>query len=187
MIFQGISWRSSLSDWPNLVELLDVRAAELGEEFATFPEETVSFQNLAERSQRVASGLNVLNIGEGDRVAVMMYNRSTFPVVYFGVLHADAVIIPINVSLRGDDLEYPLTDADPRAAIVGSDCIDNYWEVEDAVAIDEQYVAGTDVVGFAPLERTHGSARGLTRSQRVVDIRPSANSGTYAPPPRRGM
>lgn len=153
------AWQQGLSDWSNLVELLDARADEYGETaFGTFPEETLTYRELAARSKRIAAGLDALGVDDGDRVVVMMYNRAEFLSVYFGTLRANAVLVPINVSLRGDDLEYTLTDADPSVAVVGDECLEKYREVEDTVDIDHQYSVGTDADGFEPLSALRADA-----------------------------
>jgi acyl-CoA synthetase (AMP-forming)/AMP-acid ligase II len=182
MLSRELSWGASLSDWSNLVELLDTRATDRGdEEFASFPEETLSYRELAERSRDVASGLAALDIGTGDRVAVMMHNRVAFPVLYFGVLRTGAVLVPINVSLRGDDLEYTLTDADPNAMIVGDECLDNYREVEDAVDINDQYAVGSDVDGFGRFDELRGDGDppsvAATQSDAAAMIYTSGTTG----------
>ncbi|WP_254525923.1 AMP-binding protein [Natrinema caseinilyticum] len=149
---QVSGWQPSLSDWTNLVELLDARADEHGNtDFATFPEETLTYGELAERSERIAAGFDEIGVGAGDRIVVMMYNRSEFLPVYFGALRAGAVLVPLNVSLRGDDLEYTLTDADPSVAIIGDECLENYREVEDDVDVAHRYCVGTEADGFEPL------------------------------------
>jgi len=157
MVSHGTSWESALSDWDNLVQLLDARATDHGDEpFATFPEETLSYRSLADRSKRIAAGLAGLDVGPGDRVALMMHNRPAFLTAYFGALRAGAVVVPINVSLRGDDLEYTLSDANPAVAIVGEGCLDNYLEVD--VALDHRYVVGAEANGLEPLARLRDDA-----------------------------
>lgn len=151
------AWQEPLSDWDNLVALLDARAEEHGDEcFATFPEETLSFQDLAERSRRIAAGLDERGVGTGDRVAVMMYNRPAFLSVFFGALRVGAILVPVNVSLQGDDLAYTLTDAGPDVAVVGADCLDNYQAVGSSVKIADQFSVGSDTDGFEPLAALHG-------------------------------
>lgn len=150
---QGNAWGPHLSDRDSLVDLLDARAAERGgDRFVTFPEEELTYRDLAGRSARVSAGLDALDVGEGDRVAVMMHNHPAFLTVYFGALRTGAIVVPVNVSLRGDDLEYTLTDAEPDVAVVGGDCVESYREVKDAVGVDHQYVVDAEASGFEPLD-----------------------------------
>lgn len=152
MSSRNADWHPPLSDFTNVGDLLETRAAEHEEAtFATFPEETLTYRAVAERSARLAAGLDELGVGEGDRVAVMMYNQPAFLEVYFATLRTGAVLVPLNVSLRGDDLEYALTDATPSVAVVGSDCLEKYQEVEEAVAIDHQFAVGSAPDRFQPL------------------------------------
>lgn len=146
---RATTWQQGLSDVPNLVALLDARADEHGAtDFATFPAETLSYRDLAARSKRIAAGLDALGVGEGDRVVAMMHNRAEFLPLYFGTLRTGAVLVPVNVSLRGDDLEYTLTDAEPTVAVVGEDCLDRYREVEESVDVPHQFAVGGEAATF---------------------------------------
>lgn len=142
-----------MSEYDTVVEVLDERAAEQGSEtFATFPQETLSYETLAERSRRLAAGLADRGVGSRDRVAVMLHNHPAFLEVFFATLRLGGVLVPVNVSLRGDDLEYTLTDADPGVVVVGSDCLEKYREVEADVDIDHQVAVETPPDGFEPLD-----------------------------------
>lgn len=176
------AWQQPLSDWSNLVELLDARAEEHGEkEFGTFPEETLSYGELAVRSKRIAAGLDALDVGEDDRVVAMLYNRAEFLPLYFGTLRTNAVFVPINVSLRGDDLEYTLTDADPTVAVVGDECLDNYREVEDEVDVPHQYSVGVAVKEFTQFSElpadTAPPSTDATQSDAATIIYTSGTTG----------
>jgi crotonobetaine/carnitine-CoA ligase len=134
MSIGNTQWNESVSDYTNVVELLDERARELGdEEYAIFPDENRTYASLAERSHELAAGLAEAGVESGDYVAILMHNRPEFLDVYFAVARLGAVSVPINVSLQGDDLVYTLTDADPVGVIVGPDCIDRYDDVKAQV------------------------------------------------------
>ena len=130
-------WGEPLSEYANVVALLDERAAGRGDEqFCEFPDGERTYASLARRSRELAAGLSDAGIGTGDRVVVLMYNRPAFLDVYFAVARLCGVIVPVNVSLQGADLTYTLTDAEPSAVVVGPDCFDRYDEVRETVAAD---------------------------------------------------
>jgi long-chain acyl-CoA synthetase len=62
-------------------------------------------------SARVASMLQSLGVEAGDRVAIMLPNVPYFPAVYYGILRAGAVVVPMNVLLKGREVAYYLSDS----------------------------------------------------------------------------
>jgi acyl-CoA synthetase (AMP-forming)/AMP-acid ligase II len=130
-------WGEPLSEYANVVALLDERAAGRGDEqFCEFPDGERTYASLARRSRELAAGLSDAGIDTGDRVVVLMYNRPAFLDVYFAVARLGGVVVPVNVSLQGADLTYTLTDAEPSAVVVGPDCLDRYDDVRETVAAD---------------------------------------------------
>ena len=66
-------------------------------------------------ARRVASVLHARGVQRGDRVVLACPNIPEFPVIYYGILKAGAVVVPINVLLKSDEIEYHLTDAGAKA------------------------------------------------------------------------
>jgi long-chain acyl-CoA synthetase len=62
-------------------------------------------------SQRVSTMLKSKGVGPGDRVGIMLPNVPYFPAVYYGVLRAGAVVVPMNVLLKGREVAYYLSDS----------------------------------------------------------------------------
>ncbi|MEA2272173.1 MAG: long-chain acyl-CoA synthetase, partial [Solirubrobacteraceae bacterium] len=54
----------------------------------------VTYGALDEGSARVAAVLREKGVGEGDRVGIMLPNVPYFPIVYYGILRAGAVVVP---------------------------------------------------------------------------------------------
>ena len=54
-------------------------------------------------------------IEPGDKVALSCPNLPYFPIVYFGILKAGAVVVPLNVLLKGREVAYHLDDSDAKA------------------------------------------------------------------------
>ncbi|GLW11937.1 long-chain-fatty-acid--CoA ligase [Microtetraspora sp. NBRC 13810] len=75
----------------------------------------VTYAELDERSARVAALLVSAGIAPGDRVAMTCPNSAWFPVVYYGILKAGAVVVPINVLLRAPEVAATLVDSGARA------------------------------------------------------------------------
>lgn len=69
---------------------------------------------LWEQARRYASVLRANGVRPGDRVAMLLVDTPQFPVVYFGVLAAGAVAVPLNVMSTASEIDHVLTDADAR-------------------------------------------------------------------------
>ncbi|MEY9845453.1 long-chain acyl-CoA synthetase [Streptacidiphilus sp. BW17] len=66
-------------------------------------------------ANQVANLLVERGIRPGDKVALSCPNLPQFPVVYYGVLKAGAVVVPLNVLLKPREIAYHLRDADVKA------------------------------------------------------------------------
>ena len=61
---------------------------------------------------RVAHLLVSLGVEPGDRVALSCPNLPQFPIVYYGILKAGAVVVPLNVLNKSREVTYYLDDAE---------------------------------------------------------------------------
>lgn len=103
----------------SISELLERRARDdAAKPFCFFDGSSVSFADLRERVNRVASGFAALGVHPGDRVAVMLANHPDHPVVFLALNRLGVTQIPVNIHLRGLGLEYVLTHSEARAMVV---------------------------------------------------------------------
>lgn len=80
-----------------------------------FADKQISYAQLNGAANQVANGLKALGIGRGDKVVLSCPNLPYFPVVYYGILKAGAVVVPINVLLKGPEIAYHLQDSEAKA------------------------------------------------------------------------
>ncbi|MBP1162894.1 long-chain fatty acid--CoA ligase [Rhodococcus sp. PvR099] len=66
-------------------------------------------------SNQVANLLVSRGIQPGDKVALSLPNVPWFPILYYGILKAGAVVVPLNVLLKGREIAYHLADSDAKA------------------------------------------------------------------------
>jgi long-chain acyl-CoA synthetase len=71
----------------------------------------MTYRALDEASARVAGLLHERGLRPGDRVGIMMPNVAEVPVVYYGVLRAGGVVVPMNPLLKGREVAYYLSDS----------------------------------------------------------------------------
>src|ERR1700751_4876608 len=74
----------------------------------------MSYQALDEASARVAGLLHERGLAPGDRVGLMMPNVAEVPVIYYGVLRAGGVVVPMNPLLKAREVAYYLGDSGAR-------------------------------------------------------------------------
>ena len=71
----------------------------------------MTYRALDEASARVAGLLHERGLKPGDRVGIMMPNVAEVPVVYYGMLRAGGVVVPMNPLLKAREVAYYLGDS----------------------------------------------------------------------------
>ena len=71
----------------------------------------LTYKQLDERSALVAGLLAALGVEAGDRVALMLPNVPEFAMLYYGLLRAGAVVVPMNPLLKAREVEFYLGDS----------------------------------------------------------------------------
>ncbi len=104
----------------------------------------VSFGALAEQSARVARLLQQRGVAPGDRVGIMLPNVPEFAAIYYGILAAGAVVVPMNVLLKQREVAFYLSD--PEAKIVFA------WHDFADAAVPGSADAGTECILIRPGE-----------------------------------
>ncbi|MFB2921273.1 class I adenylate-forming enzyme family protein [Aerosakkonema funiforme] len=106
-----------------------------------FEGQCFSYEELDERANRVANGLQNLGIKKGDRVALYLPNIPEFIFAYFGIQKLGAVLVSINVMLKRDEIWYILNDSGSKAIITTEKLREN---VPDRDLVDLRRVLLTD-------------------------------------------
>ncbi|PWU47199.1 long-chain-fatty-acid--CoA ligase [Micromonospora globispora] len=75
----------------------------------------LSYAQLNGAANQVANLLIESGIRPGDRVALSCPNLPYFPIVYYGILKAGAVVVPLNVLLKAGEIAYHLQDSGAKA------------------------------------------------------------------------
>ncbi len=87
-------------------------------EAVIFGDNRINYGTLNTMANRVANALTEMGIGHGDKVALSCPNLPYFPIVYYGILKAGAVAVPLNVLLKPREIKYHLEDSDAKAIFV---------------------------------------------------------------------
>jgi long-chain acyl-CoA synthetase len=94
----------------------------------------LSYGELDEASARVAALLFARGVGAGDRVGIMMPNVPQFLVVYYGILRAGAIVVPMNPLLRSREVAYYVSDSGASAVLAWSELAGE--APDDAIVVD---------------------------------------------------
>jgi acyl-CoA synthetase (AMP-forming)/AMP-acid ligase II len=110
-------------DWAEVVPIGDVpvRGAALwpDREAIVFPQERLTYAQVAAGAERTARSLRSLGVGPGDHVGVLMANCPEFVHVLYGTTMLGAVAVLINARYQGDDLAHVIADADLTLLVTG--------------------------------------------------------------------
>jgi long-chain acyl-CoA synthetase len=109
--------------WNLAVMLRESARAKPNKPAVVLDQSRLTYAELDLLSDRLAAGLRSAGIGPGDRVALMLPNVPQFPLAYYGILKAGAVVVPLNVLLKGPEIAYHLRDSEPRLLIAWQDFV----------------------------------------------------------------
>ena len=107
-------------------------------------QQTLRYRELEDLTARVASWLRGRGISAGDRVGLMAPNTPEFVELYYGILRAGAVVVPMNPQFKSREVQYYLSDSGAALALA--------WHGVADQATAGAHGAGTDLVIIEPSE-----------------------------------
>jgi fatty-acyl-CoA synthase len=84
----------------------------------TFEDRTLTYAQLQDRIDRLASGLRASGVCQGDRVGFLGFNQPAFLETLFAAARLGAIFVPLNFRLSGAELSYIIGDAGVHTLIV---------------------------------------------------------------------
>jgi len=93
----------------------------------------MSWKDFDIRANRFANLLLTREIRKNDKVAILMMNCLEWLPVYFGVLKAGAIVVPMNFRYTGEEIRYCAELADVRMLVFGPEFIDRVNEVRESM------------------------------------------------------
>jgi fatty-acyl-CoA synthase len=101
---------------------LEVAAARFPDKPAyLFFGEALSYRALKLQAEAIAGWLQSVGVRKGDRVVVYLQNCPQFVAALYGVLRADAVVVPVNPMNRAEEFQHYITDPQAKVAICAGD------------------------------------------------------------------
>src|ERR1700730_3673005 len=121
----GLSYVAGATDdalkFMTVPQLLDRACARFGADAAAIfaaGGQSLSWYDLRQRSDDVASGLLALGIGRGDRVGIWAPNRAEWLAVQFGSARIGAILVNINPAYQTFELEHALRRVECKALVM---------------------------------------------------------------------
>ncbi len=106
----------------NLAEAIARSAQEHGDALAVRLDEIqLSYAQLDAMSSQAAAMLREAGVEPGDRVGLMLPNVPAFVVLYYGILRAGGIVVPMNVLLKRREIAYYLEDSGAKLLLASSD------------------------------------------------------------------
>ena len=92
---------------------------------SVFYDARLSYAQMLEQTERLAGYLqHDCGLQRGDRVLLFMQNSPQFVASFFGILRADAVVVPVSPMNVTEELEHYFDDSEAKIAIVGQELYD---------------------------------------------------------------
>ncbi len=118
--------------FPNEVALVEINPQELEARHTTWKEYSLiesspieafrsemTWAEFDEKANRFANFLLTRNVRKGDKVAILLMNCLEWLPIYFGVLRAGAMAVPLNYRYTAEEIRYCLDLADASVLIFG--------------------------------------------------------------------
>ncbi len=103
-----------------------------------------------EKANRLANLLLERGVEKGDKIAILLMNCLEWLPVYFGVLRAGALAVPLNYRYAAEEIRYCLDLADASVLIFGPEFTQRVCEIKDAIPkIRQTFFVGDPCPGFA--------------------------------------
>jgi len=126
-------------------------------------------------ANQVANLLISRGIEPGDKVALSCPNLPFFPVIYYGILKAGAVVVPLNVLLKGREIAYHLGDSQAKAHFCFEGTADlpmgteGYAGFQEAEGCEHFFLITVDPAASSPVEGAETLGQALAGQSPVFE------------------
>lgn len=129
----------------NIANILEYNAKHKGSNIAlihdTEPEpKTLRYEELNERSNRVANHWLSTNISKEDRVAILVHNCNQYFECLFAAAKIGAILVPLNIRLGPGEVGYILSHCEPKSVVYNHEYEDVLVRATEEHYICEEYL-----------------------------------------------
>ena len=133
--------------YTTLKELAEFRAGQKGDStFLLFPQKqsSLTFKEFNDKAVWIAKELRKQGLKTGDKVSLLLQNGPAAVISFFGIIHAGGVAVPLNASLKKDELLYLLLDSDSQF-LIGADVNTDELPCKEILEIDIELEPGLKI------------------------------------------
>lgn len=128
-------------DWV-LPRILRDRAAKFGDKlFLQYQDEKpYTFKEVNTLSNKIANGLIKIGVTKGDRVSVFLPNSADYVLIWFGILKAGGVLVPVNNAYKMDFLQFIIDNSDSKVSFVSDHYLERLALIQDRIPRVEKVI-----------------------------------------------
>ena len=140
-----------------------------------FGETRLNYAQVNGAANQVANLLVSRGIKPGDKVALSCPNLPFFPIVYYGILKAGGVVVPLNVLLKGREIAYHLGDSEAKAYFCFQGTADlpmgteGHAGFEQADGCEHFFMITADPAGASPVDGTETMGAAMSQQSPVFE------------------
>ncbi len=105
---------------------------------------TMTWREFDNRANAFANLLLTREVKRGDKIAVLLMNCLEWLPIYFGVLKAGAIVVPMNYRYTAEEIRYCLDLADARMLVFGPEFTGRINEVLGDLKLDAYFFVGRE-------------------------------------------
>jgi long-chain acyl-CoA synthetase len=155
----------------------------------TGPQSRATNRELWDDAKRIAGVLRARGVQRGDRVAMLVPNVPDFPRVYYAILAIGAVVVPIHLLFKRDEIAHVLRDSGAKLVVIGATSLGEALPAAMEVGVDAVSVllpeAAKDLAPIPRLEALMTDAEPIPRQEAMNPVDPATllyTSGTTGTP-----
>lgn len=143
--------------------------------------EEVTWRQIQDHSRQIAAHLHRLGVRKGDRVAVLLPQRTDTPATYLGVLRTGAILVTMSLLWADDPIRYRLADSGSTVLVTETQALDRAGDFDGIVVnIDDPAIgelppefdtvdtAADDPALIFYTSGTTGAAKGIVHAHRTL-------------------
>ena len=141
--------------WLNIGEIIKVNATKYPNKLALKDiKRQLTFEELNERTNRLANGLLKSGLNKGDKVAVLSNNSIEFMEIYVAAAKGGFIIVPLNFRLHPHDIAYIIKNSNSKLLLVDSrfqEATEKIWERAEELGfnyVDRALIADKQTEGW---------------------------------------
>lgn len=110
----------------------------------------ITWRDFEYKANRFANLLFTRGCKKGDKVAILLMNSIEWLPIYFGILRAGAIVVPLNYRYTADEIKYCLDKADCSMLVFGPEFIGRMEQICDMLPkVTDMFYVGEDCPAFA--------------------------------------